>query len=306
MGDFVKAVATRVGSCVVARFLFLGLLIGAIVTPLRATAQTSAAWDSVATILKAPGAATSGYVRFGFPRRDITLKIGDVTVATSMALGSWAGFSGDPARSTMMGDLVLTSAELKPVLAELEQQDVEVSAVHNHLVGATPEITYVHFHARGPAMDLAQRLDRILAVTATPRPVAAAQPAQLAIDTALVFSTLGVRGRAQGTVAQVSTVLVPGNVSLHGRFVNAAMAYGTPINIQMLDNGRAVATGDYTVLAPKVDAVVRALTNAGITVTALHSHLVGEQPQLRYIHFWADDQLESVLKGLRAAIDAAK
>ncbi len=300
------AKTTPVYGCVASRLLFLGLFVSAIVSPLRAIAQSGAVWDSVAAILKAPGAPTGGYVRFGFPRRDITLRIGDVTVATSMALGSWAGFSGDPARSTMMGDLVLTSAELKPVLVELVNQNVEVSAVHNHLAGATPEITYVHFHARGPAADLAQRLNRVLAVTATPRPVTAAQPSQLAIDTAVVFAALGVSGRAQGNVAQISTVLVRGNVSLHGRFVNAAMAYGTPINIQMLDNGRAVATGDFTVVAAKVDAVVRALTRAGITVTALHSHLVGEQPPLRYIHFWADHQLASVLKGLRAAIDVAK
>lgn len=269
-------------------------------------AQSPDAWDTVATILKAPAARASGYVRFAFPRRDITLKIGDVTLATAMALGSWAGMSGEPASATMMGDLVLTSSELKPVVAELLRQRLEVTAVHNHLAGATPEITYVHFHARGPAIDLAQRLDRVLSVTSTPRPVTAAAPAQLAIDTALVFSTLGVRGRAQGPVAQISTVLVPGNVSVHGRWVNAAMAYGTPINIQMLDGTRAVATGDYTVLAAKVDPVVRALTKAGITVTAVHSHLVGEQPQLRYIHFWADGQLPEVLKGLRAALDVAR
>lgn len=296
----------RLRACGPASWLFLGSLVSAIVGAPSARAQKNAGWDSVAAILKAPAAPTSGYVRFGFPRRDITLTMGDVSVATSMALGSWAGFSGEPVSATMMGDLVLTSAELKPVLAEFVRQNVEVSAVHNHLAGATPEVIYVHFHARGPALDLAQRLDRVLGVTATPRPVSAAQPAQLAIDSALVFSTLGIRGRAQGNVAQVSTVLVPGNVKLHGRWVNAAMAYGTPINVQMLDAGRAVATGDYTVLAPKVDAVVRALTNAGITVTAVHSHLVGEQPQLRYIHFWADGPLESVLKGLRSAIDAAK
>lgn len=271
-----------------------------------ARGQASAGWDSVAMILKAPATPASGYVRFGFPRHDLTLRLGDVNVATSMALGGWAGFSGDPARAELMGDLVVTSAELKPVLAELLRQNVAVTAVHNHLAGATPEVTYVHFHARGAAVDLARRLDRVLAATAAPRPAPATQPAQLAIDTALVFSTLGIHGRAQGNVAQVSTVLVPGNVRLHGRWVNAAMAYGTPINIQMVDGKRAVATGDYTVLGSKVDAVVRALTSAGITVTAVHSHLVGEQPQLRYIHFWADGELMPVVRGLRAAIDAAK
>ena len=282
------------------------LILGA--STIVASAQTplGAPWDSVGRILQTSGSATGGYYRYTWPRRDVTLRIGDVTVAPALALGAWAGFSGDAANATVMGDLVLTSGEVKPVLAELARQRIAVTAIHNHLVGEDPKITYVHFHAEGNPLELAGRLDRVVALTGAPRPVAAAQPQPVTIDTALVFNTLGLHGRAQGAVAQVSVVLVPGTVTLHGRAVTPALGYGTPINIQMVSADRAVATGDFTIPAAKVAPVFEALTSHGITATALHSHLIGEEPKLYYMHFWADASLTDVLRGLRAALDAAR
>src|SRR5207237_2381245 len=221
--------------------------------------------DSVGRILQTSGSATGGYYRYTWPRRDITLRIGDVTVSPALALGAWAGFSGDAANATVMGDLVLTSGEIKPVLAELARQRIAVTAIHNHLIGEDPKITYVHFHAEGNPMELAGRLDRVLALTGAPRPVAAAAPQPVTIDTALVFNTLGLHGRAQGAVAQVSVVLVPGTVTLHGRTVTPALGYGTPINIQVVSPDRALATGDFTIPAAKVASVLEALTTRGIT-----------------------------------------
>ena len=269
-------------------------------------APLGAPWDSVGRILQTSGSATGGYYRYSWPRRDVTLRIGDVTVSPALALGAWAGFSGDAADATMMGDLVLTSGEVKPVLAELTRQRIAVTAIHNHLVGEEPKITYVHFHAEGNALELASRLDRVLALTGAPRPVVAAAPQPVTIDTALVFTTLGLRGRAQAAVAQLSVVLVPGTVTMHGRTVTPALGYGTPINIQVLSPDRAVASGDFTILAAKVAPVFDALTAHGITATALHSHLVGAEPTLYYMHFWADGPLTEVLRGLRAALDAAR
>jgi hypothetical protein len=250
----------------------------ALAAPVAAQRAPTAVWDSVGRILQTAPAPQAGYVRYNFPRRDITLRLGDVTVAPPMALGTWAGFSGPPNSATMMGDIVLLSAELKPVLAELARQGIAVSAIHNHLAGESPQITYAHFHADGNALDLATRLDRALTLTAVPRPVA----------------------------AQLSWVLVPGKVTMHGKTVVPALGYGTPINIQMVDTQRAVATGDFSVLASRVDPVLDALASHGITGTAVHTHLVGETPKIYYIHFWADGLLDDVLSGLRAALDAGR
>lgn len=263
-------------------------------------------WDSVARILRAPGTMTGNYYRYALPRRDLTLRVGDVTVAPELALGAWVGFSGPGSDATMMGDLVVTAPELPAVLAELAEQGIDVTAIHNHLAGEEPPITYVHFHHRGHAPDLATRLARVLSRTATPLPVAPATPVPPTIDTALVFRILGATGRAQGNIAQASFNLVPGTVTLHGRTVTPALGYGTPINIQMVDPTRAVATGDFAVLGRHVDPVLDALAKHGITATAVHSHLIDEEPTIYYIHFWADGRPEDVLRGLRAALDAVR
>ncbi len=288
------------------RFVFNVLVLGCLAAPLVAQTSLGQPWDSVGRILETPGVSAGGYYRYNLPRRDITLRVGDVTVAPALALGAWAGFSGDPKDATMMGDLVVTSRELGPVLAELARQRISVTAVHNHLVGEEPQIAYVHFHGQGDALDLATRLNGVIALTATPRPVAATLPKPLAIDTSAVFGTLGRSGRAQGEVAQLSFILVPGTVAMDGRTVTPALGYGSPINVQMVNPSRAAATGDFAITGSKVDAMLDALASHGIVATAVHSHLIGESPQLYYIHFWADGSLSDVLSGLKAALDAAR
>src|SRR6266699_6943901 len=148
-------------------------LLGLAASPMCAQQPSTPAWDSVGRILGTGPTSAAGYLRYNLPRRDLTVRIGDVTVAPALALGAWAGFSGEPNDATMMGDLVLTAAELGPVLAELAHQRIGVSAIHNHVVGEEPEIIYVHILGQGNAIDLASRLDRALTKTGTPRPVAA-------------------------------------------------------------------------------------------------------------------------------------
>jgi len=274
---------------------------------LASTAQAQvggAGWDSVGRILQAPPTPAAGYTRYNFPRRDIALRIGDVTVAPGLALGSWAGFAGSADSAIAMGDLVLLPAELAGVLRELDQAGIKVTAIHNHLAGEQPALNYVHFHAEGTALSLAGAIDRALKLTATPRSVSAAPPAPVSIDTAMVFRILGIRGRASGAVAQLSPVLVPGAVTAHGSTLVPALAYGSPINLQQVSADRMVGAGDFAVLESRVGPLVHALTSHGITATAMHSHLIGESPRVYYVHFWADGRPEAVLDGLRAALDA--
>ncbi|HXM38593.1 MAG TPA: DUF1259 domain-containing protein [Gemmatimonadales bacterium] len=286
------------------RTLLLLCLAGAAAAPVLAQQQPVAVWDSAGRILQTPSTSAAGYVRYNFPRRDLTVRIGDITIAPSLALGAWAGFSGEPSDATMMGDLVLTSGELGPVLAELAHQRIGVSAIHNHITGEQPEIIYVHFLHQGNALDLATRLDRVLAKTGAPRPVTAAPAVALTIDTAAVFTALGRHGTARGNVAQVGFVLVPGTVTMGGHPMTPALAYGSPVNIQIVSPTRAVATGDFAILDAAVAPLLEALTAHGITATAVHSHMIGDSPHVNYIHFWADGPLQDVLRGLRAAVDA--
>ena len=282
--------------------LALVLLVASLPRPARAA---SSPWDSVATTLRTADAFAGGVHRFNLPRRDIRLRVRELTVAPELAQGAWVAFTGADDRAMMMGDLVLTGAELGPVLAELARQGIDVSAIHNHLASEVPRLTYVHVHGMGRATDLARRLDRALDLTATPRPVAAAAAEPLGIDTTAVFAALGGSGRARGKVAQASFVLVK-DVTLDGMPVPSALGIASPVNVQSVGSNRMVATGDFAVVGERVGGVLGALAANRITATALHSHMIGDAPKVYFIHFWADGMPADVLRGLRAAIDAGR
>jgi hypothetical protein len=272
--------------------------------PARVHGQ-QAVWDSVGRVLQSTPATASGYVRFNFPRRDLTLKMGDLTVSR-LALGAWAGFTGTSKQAMVMGDLVVTLTELLPVEAAIDSQHLTIMGVHNHLAGESPTIMYVHFHGDGPAVELARRLDRVLARTLTTRGVAGPATAPVTIDTAQVFAALGAKGAASGAVAQLSFVLIKGNVVMRGDTIPPALAAGSPVNVQAVTPGRFVATGDFAVYQDRVEPVIAALTSHGLTATAVHNHLRNENPPIYFIHFWGDAAPGDLLTGIKAALDAGK
>ena len=278
-------------------------------TSVPAVAQNTfdPARDSVARILRTPAVDGGGYARYNLPRTDLKVMLGDVRLAPGLALVSWAGFVGTPAMAHAMGDIVATEGELPRVLKALADADIDVTAIHDHLNGEAPRLAYVHFHAIGGAVDLAHRLDGVFARTAAPRPGATfvAPAAPVTVDTAVVFRILGKRGKASGSVASVGFMLIKEPVMVGGEAVLPSLAIGTPIAIQQISSTRAVATGDFSVLAAQVRPVTRALAANGITATAVHNHLVGATPNVYYIHFWGDAALPVLLNGIKAALDAA-
>jgi hypothetical protein len=263
--------------------------------------------DSVARILQTPAVDGGGYARYNFPRADLKVTIGDVTLAPGLST-SWAGFVGTPAAAQAMGDIIATEAELPTVLRALTDAHIDVTAIHDHYNGEIPRLAFVHFHAMGSATEIGRRLEGVFRVTGAPRPGAAAtpSPSPVTIDTALVFRVLGKSGKASGAVASLGFMLVSTPVLVDDQPVFPALAYGTPVTIQQVSATRAVATGDFSVLAAQVQPIVRALAANGITATAVHSHLVGAAPNVYYIHFWGDAALPTLLRGIRAALDAAK
>ena len=292
------------------RFLHaaMGLAASALSPPLVLTAQVPAdpKWQEVARTLQTSPVDGGGYVRYNLPRADLHVRVAGIDVAPSLALTSWAGFAGSPGRATVMGDLVVAAAELGPVLAELARREIDVTAIHDHLVAELPPVTYVHFHAAGDAVDIARRLDAVLRLTATPRPVSPPSLTTVTIDSALIFGTLGKRGRASGAVVQLAFLLVSDTVTMAGERLVPALAYASPVNFQAVDLNRVVATGDFAVTGSRLQPLLKTLAASGITATAVHGHLVGEAPRVYYVHFWGDGPLPTVLRGLRSAIDAAR
>ena len=275
--------------------------------PLAAQQQPSP-WGLVARALGKSGAPPGETYRATFPRTDLHVRVGNVAVSPALALTSWAAFAGSPDTADVMGDLVLTEREVPIMVNGLLGAGFDVTAIHHHMIGETPRVFYLHYHGHGAAVQLAGRLREVLARTATPltEPAAAPRPAAVTLDTTALFAAIGVHGRLSGNVAQFGVATSGSGVTLDGKPVPGALGVNTAINIQGVTARRAVTTGDFVLQAARVQPTVRALESAGIRVTAIHSHLIGETPTAYFVHFWGDAEPLALARGLKVAIDSAR
>jgi hypothetical protein len=247
------------------------------------------------------GLVQGNVYKITYPRSDLKVKVGDFSVAPGLALGSWIGIIKMANESMMMGDLVLLDSEVPKVITKLVEENLEITAIHNHLINETPAIKYIHFHGSGDAVQLAQKIKSVLAVTATPLIAPPAQTQASNIDWSKVTAILGSAGKQNGMLLQYS---FPRNEKLteSGMEMPPSMGMATAVNFQM-DGNRAAITGDFVLLPDEVNPVVKALTENGIMPTAIHSHMLHDEPRLFMMHFWAVDTPEKLAQGLKAALD---
>jgi hypothetical protein len=277
--------------------------------------------QQIASGLGKPGTEMPGGIyRVSLPRTDLNVTLDGVAIKPALALGSWLAFKSMGNEVMVMGDLVLTEDEINPVLARLEQDGVEITALHNHLLRSAPGTMYMHVHGHGEPSKLATTLREALGASRTPfgaetagvSPQAATQAAttasteqKLDLDTAAIDEALGRKGKVNGGVYQVSVPRAEA-VKDSGMEVPEAMGSAIAINFQPTGPGKAAITGDFVLTADEVNPVIKALQTNGIEVTALHNHMLADEPRLFFMHFWANDDVGKLAKGLRAALDQVK
>ena len=278
------------------------------------TGQTSAAsppkdaasdWKQVEDAMGRPGQMQPGdVIKFSMPRRDLHVTLRGVDIKPALALGSWAAFKRDGGAAMVMGDLVLTEDEVQRVMKKLQESGVEETALHNHLMWESPRVMYMHISSRGDAVQMAKAIHEALMLSKTPGPDSpAAQAAtDLGFDQKQVEQIIGHTGKVNGGVFQIA---VPRSETITDSkmTVPPSMGVATALNFQPTGNGKAAITGDFVLLGSEVNPALRALRENGIEVTALHSHMLMEEPRLFFMHFWANDDPLKLAKGLRAALD---
>jgi hypothetical protein len=263
-------------------------------------------WSSVDRALGRSGTLNpSDVMKYSFPRGDLQVTAYGVALKPALALGSWLAFKKEKGTATMvMGDLVLTEDEVDPVMRALQAGGVQETALHNHVLGESPRVMYMHVFAMGDAATIAQTVRSAFEHTHTPLSApapASASSAPVELDTTAIAQVLGFTGRVNGGVYQVS---VPRREVIRhgGMVVPPAMGVATALNFQPTGTGRAAVTGDFVLVAGEVNAVTRALRENDIAVTAIHSHMLDEQPRLYFMHFWGNDDAVKLARGLAAAL----
>ena len=283
-----------------------------VITVLAAAAFCTAAqaqevdWKKVDEVLGRTAAVGGDVHRYGFPRTDLNVTVDGVTIRPAFALGGWTAFKPMHGEVMVMGDLVLLETEVNTVMAKLLENGVEVTAVHNHLLRANPETFYMHIGGHGDPVKIATAIRTALAESKTPltAPPAGGTPPAIDLDTAQLDSIMGVKGTNNGGVYAFG---VPRRdpITENGTPLTPVgpMGVANGINFQPTGGGKAAITGDFLVTGEEVNPLIRTLRQNGIEVTAIHSHMLTEQPRMIFIHFWANDDAIKLAKGIRAALD---
>jgi hypothetical protein len=263
-------------------------------------------WKQVDDVFSRKAAVAGDVHRYGFPRTDLSVTLDGVTIKPALALGGWVAFKPMHGGAMVMGDLVMLESEINPVMLKMIEGGLDITAVHNHLLRASPATFYMHIAGHGDPVKLATAIREGLNASKTPgaSPTPAGPPPTVDLDTAQLDQIMEAKGQANGGVYQFN---VPRRdaVTMDGMPMTppAPLGVAIGINFQPTGGGKTAITGDFVLTNDEVNPVIKALRANGIDVTALHSHMLDEQPRLFFMHFWAVDDAMKLAKGLRAALD---
>jgi hypothetical protein len=286
----------------------MGVLAAALALALTGTATAQEVdWQKVDDAFGRKAAVTADVHRYGFPRSDLQVTLDSIPIKTALALGGWIAMKPAHGGVMAMGDLVLLETEINPVMAKLIEGGLDISAIHNHVLRGSPATFYMHVAGHGDPVKVAKAIHDALAsgskTPMTPAAPPATQPA-IDLDIAQLDQIIGVKGNPNGGVYQFGVprrdVIKEGGMEIAPA---GPMGVATAINFQPTGGGKAAITGDFVLAAEEVQPVIKELRAAGIEVTAVHSHMLDEQPRLIFMHFWANDDAIKLAKGIRAALD---
>jgi hypothetical protein len=271
-------------------------------------AQMPAEYAAVLQSVGKQGDYKDNVLKVNIPRNDLKVVVDSVATPTPFGFGGWFALTkGDHGMDVMMGDLVLTEAEVNPVMSAVLENGLDVTALHNHFFLDNPRIFYMHVHGHGTAADLANKLKPALALIgkATTQPGAASTSGRSIegkLDTEAVSKTIGFPGEQTGPVYKITIGRADFTMKEMGATINARMGLNTWAAFYGTD-ADAVVAGDVAMLDAEVSQVLKALRSNGIDVVAIHHHMVGTEPNVTFLHYWGKGPAQTLAKAVRAAVD---
>jgi hypothetical protein len=263
-------------------------------------------WKKVDAALGKTATVSGEVHRYGLPRSDLHVTLDGVAIKPALALGGWVAFAPMYGEAMIMGDLVLLDAEITPVMTKLLDSGLEITAIHNHILRASPATFYMHVGGHGDPEKIAAAIHAALSSASKtpfdPPATTAAAPPPIDLATADIDAAMGAKGTANGGVYQFGIPRrdPPRESSMQ---VSAALGGANAINFQPTGGGKAAITGDFLVTGNEVNPLIRTLRAGDIEVTAIHSHMLDEEPRMFFIHFWANDDAVKLARNVRAALD---
>lgn len=239
------------------------------------------------------------------PRTDLDVRVAGAQLTPPLGLTSWAAFQRTGDQTMVMGDMVLLEDQVNPVMSVALENGLTVTALHNHFMWDAPRVMFMHIGGMGDEATLAGAVGKIFAAITTTSggkgsvPRADIRPSQTSLDPKIIEDILGVQGQMASGVYKVT---VGRTTKMNGHVVGTAMGVNTWAAFAGSD-AQAVVDGDFAMLEPELQPVLKALRSAGINVVAIHNHMTLESPRIVFLHYWGIGTTRDLAKGLKAALD---
>lgn len=252
------------------------------------------------------GVEKNGEYKITVPQNDLKIVVDGFKIIPPMGLGSWVAFTPCGDSAMVMGDIILTETDLKPVQQAVISQGFAITAIHNHFVRNRPNVMYMHIDK---SADITTLSNGVKAIFAKVMEVRGKDPKGEKADSvvsrlniAKLDSIIGYKGESGKGVYKYTIGRPDVQLLEHGKPVSSFLGFNTWAAWQGTSERAAVA-GDFTMLENEVAPVIKALIENGIEVVAVHNHMVHEEPRIFFLHYWGVGNAAQLAKGLRAALD---
>ncbi len=267
-------------------------------------------YKEVLEYLDKKGDFKDNVLKVNIPRNDLRVSVAGIETPTSFGFGGWLGMTkGDQNMEVMMGDLVLLQEEVNPVMSALLDNDLEVTALHNHFFWDEPRLYYMHIHGHGNAIDLAHKvkpaialIGHVVSIKNDSGKMSGTSPVNGNLNTTKLIEIIGVRGEQMGAVYKITVGRNDLILKEMGAVINARMGLNTWAAFIGTDE-KATVAGDVAMLEEEVTPVLKALRKNGLDVVAIHHHMTGSRPMVIFLHYWGTGPADHLASGVRAALD---
>ena len=245
-----------------------------------------------------------GAFKISYPRDDIGATAAGVKLTPPLGLTAWAAFSGGGAHTMVMGDVVLTEDQVNSAMSTALDNGLEVTALHNHFFWDSPKVMFMHIGGMGDEAKLATAVGKVFATLKEKGqvPTADIDPSKSTIDPAKLDAAFGKKGEFKDGVYKATWGRT---TKVRGMTMGNTMGVNTWAALAGADD-KAVIDGDFAMLEPELQDVLKALRHGGINIVAIHSHMSGEQPRILFLHYWGVGPAEQLAKGVMAALKETK
>lgn len=243
------------------------------------------------------------------PRNDIKIAIYEINLDSSKSLNSTISFTPiNDSQFLVLGELVLFQDEINCAISALLNNNIDVSALHNHFLYDVPKVYFLHFSGKGTIGELSNGIQSCLTDVKDVRSKNASLPSRFGgtlvlnkndIDPLSLEEVFGVKSQNREGISKFT---FGRNIKIHGASVGSEMGIQSWVAFAG-SNENAIVDGEFAVKDRELQLVLKALRKGNFEILAIHQHLTGEYPRLTYVHFWGKGKALPFAKTLKQAID---